>query len=73
MMLGASIAVILILSFILAIRSVKKELSVPDEVKNMQVRQRLAQPLSGSIVFFREKIVHYSSEEPASESADDDS
>ncbi len=68
-----SAVVLFIISAILAIRSVKKELSVPDEIKDMRVRRRIGHPFSGTIVFFKEKIVHYSSVEPASDSEERDS
>lgn len=64
-------AVIFLVSVVLAIRSVKKELSIPDEVQGIDARQHIAHPQSGAILFFREKIVHYSSETDVSGSGDD--
>lgn len=51
---------ILILSFILAISSVKKELSVPEEIKKIRITKR--KKLMGVILFLKDKIVHYSSD-----------
>lgn len=73
MILIVSSTIIFLVSFILAIRSVKKELSIPDEVQGMHARQRIAHPQSGAIMFLREKIVHYSSEKPVSDSKGDNS
>ena len=50
--------VIVIVSFVLALRALS-ELELPDEVKSM-IKQR-KNKISGVIVFFRKKVVHYSS------------
>ncbi len=49
---------LLIISFIQAVRSVEKELSVPLEVKKLKIKRN---KISGVILFLKKKIVHYSS------------
>lgn len=49
--------VILVISFILALRSLGEEMSVPDEVKNLRIRKDRG--VSGVILFLKEKILHY--------------
>ncbi|MBI2612136.1 hypothetical protein HYW54_05355 [Candidatus Gottesmanbacteria bacterium] len=46
--------IILVISFILALRSLK-ELSIPHEVQRIIHRRRT----SGVIIFLKEKIIHY--------------
>lgn len=58
MIIGA-IFIILVISLILAIRSVNHELSVPSEIKKIKIRK--VNPTSGVILFLKRKIVHYSS------------
>ena len=50
---------ILFVSFVLALKSVDKELSVPDEVKSLKIKKR--KRLSGVILFLKKKIIHFSS------------
>ena len=50
-----------IISFILAVRSVRHELTVPESVQKIKIRKR-RKGLSGVILFLKEKIVHYSSD-----------
>ncbi|OIO12727.1 hypothetical protein COV53_04705 [Candidatus Gottesmanbacteria bacterium CG11_big_fil_rev_8_21_14_0_20_37_11] len=52
--------IILIISFILALRSVNNELSTPPELKNLKIKKN--KKITGVIIFLKEKIVHYSSE-----------
>ncbi len=59
-MIILSIIILLIVSFFLAIRSVNRELSVPEEVKNIKIVRKI-KGFSGVILFLKEKIVHYSS------------
>lgn len=59
-MMFLSITIILIVSFFLAIRSVNRELSVPEEVKNIKIVKKI-KGFSGVILFLKEKIIHYSS------------
>jgi hypothetical protein len=59
MIIIVPIIIILIISFIWALNSVNKEMSVPDEVKNIKIPK--ARKISGVILFLKEKIVHYSS------------
>ncbi len=58
-MISLSIIIILIVSFFLALRSVNRELSVPEEVKNIKIERKL-KGFSGVILFLKEKIIHYS-------------
>lgn len=55
-----------IISFLLALRSVDKELSVPKELKNLKIKR---DKISGVILFLKKKIVHYSSSSPADTSS----
>lgn len=73
MIVIGSAVVILVISFLLALRSVKHELSVPSEVTEMKGFRPNAKK-GGVILFFKEKIVHYSSEEasPTASSSDRD-
>jgi len=50
------ILIILVVSFILAFRSMK-DMEIPHELKNLEKIKRFA----GSIVFFKNKVKHYSS------------
>lgn len=59
MLLVISIAVIVIISVILAVRSVEHELSVPEEVSGLKITKR--KQIAGVILFFKKRIVHYSS------------
>lgn len=59
MVVGISIFAILIISFLLALRSAEHELSTPKEVTNLRISKR--EGISGVILFLKEKIVHYSS------------
>jgi len=52
-------AIIFIISLVLALRSVDKELTVPEEIRKLKVSKKKG--LSGVILFLKEKIVHYSS------------
>lgn len=54
-----SISVILIISFIMALRSVSHEMDVPKEIRNLRITKRKG--IGGVILFLRDKIVHYSS------------
>ncbi|OGG06081.1 hypothetical protein A3D05_04245 [Candidatus Gottesmanbacteria bacterium RIFCSPHIGHO2_02_FULL_40_24] len=49
-----------IVSFLLAIKEAKSELSIPEEIKKIKIRRK--KPLSGVILFLKEKIIHYSSD-----------
>jgi len=56
----AVIAVIIfIISLLLAIRDINRELSVPKSVANLKIGKKKA--LSGVILFLKKKIIHYSS------------
>lgn len=59
MILAGSIAVILIISIVLAIRAYGDEFSVPDEVSKLKIQRQKS--VSGVILFLKKKIVHYSS------------
>jgi len=54
-----AIAIILIISLLLALRSANTELAVPEEVKGLKIKRR--KKLTGVILFLKEKIIHYSS------------
>ncbi len=60
MIFWIGLIVIFFISLILAILSVKKEMSVPDEVKSIKIRNRNV--LGGVILFFKRKVVHYSAD-----------
>ncbi len=59
MIILIGIVVIALLSVLLAVRSVENELSVPQEVTNLRIPRK--KPVSGVILFLKEKFVHYSS------------
>lgn len=59
MILAISVIVILLISFMLAALSAGKELSVPPEVAELKIKKEKS--VSGVILFFKKKIVHYSS------------
>lgn len=59
MIFWISIIFIAVLSIILAVRSVKDELSVPREVARLKIGKKKG--VSGVILFLKKKIVHYSS------------
>lgn len=59
MFLVISIVFIAFISVILAIRSVEHELFAPKEITGIKITQR--KPISGVILFFKKRIVHYSS------------
>lgn len=50
--------IIFIVSLLLAIRDVNRELSVPKSVSKLRIKKKKA--LSGVILFLRKKIIHYS-------------
>lgn len=54
-----SVIIILLFSLLLALRSVKSELSVPSEVRSLKISRKKG--LSGVILFLKKKIVHYCS------------
>jgi len=51
--------IIFIISLLLAIRDINRELSVPKSVANLKIGKKKA--LSGVILFLKKKIIHYSS------------
>lgn len=51
--------IILIISFILALKAVREELSVPHEVKKIKIKK--SKEWYGAILFLKKKIIHYSS------------
>lgn len=51
--------VILIVSFLLALKDANRELSVPEHISKIKIRKK--KKLSGVILFLRGKIIHYSS------------
>lgn len=53
------IAVIFLVSFILAVRSAQNELEIPAQVKKIKIKKKKG--LSGVILFLQKKIIHYSS------------
>lgn len=55
-----SILSIAFISVILAFRSVEHELSVPKEITGIKITK--FKPVSGVILFFKKRIVHYSSD-----------
>lgn len=60
MLMAVAIITIFIVSLILAVRSVDKEMAAPEEVKNLKINKR-KKVKSGVILFLKEKIIHYSS------------
>lgn len=52
---------IFLISLILAVRSFNEEMSVPESVKKIKIRKKKG--LSGVIIFLKEKVVHYKSDE----------
>lgn len=58
--MAVAIITIFVVSLILAVRSVDKEMAAPDEVKNLKINKR-KKVKSGVILFLKEKIIHYSS------------
>lgn len=61
MFLPISLFTIFIVSLALAIKSSRKELSVPHEIAHLKIKRK--KKLSGVILFLKEKIIHYSSGE----------
>lgn len=62
MIIWFSIITIFSISFFLALKSAKDELSCPPEVRKIKIRKkRKKRGLSGVILFLKKKIVHYSS------------
>ena len=59
MIFAIGLVAIFIVSFFLALTSVKRELGIPDEVKKIRITKKKG--LSGVILFLKKKIVHYSS------------
>lgn len=59
MKIWGSIIVLLIISLILAIKSMSRELSVPEYVKKLKITKK--KRIYGVILFLKEKIIHYSS------------
>lgn len=59
MIVAVSLIVVLLISFILAIRSVNQELSVPKEVRAIKITRK--KKISGVILFLKKKIIHYAS------------
>ena len=55
-----TVGIILVVSFFWALKEVNKELSIPEKVKKIKIRKKKG--LSGTILFLKEKIIHYSSE-----------
>ena len=60
MIFWLSVVTIFILSVWLAIRASAKELSVPEHIRKIKIRQKKG--LSGVILFLKKQIVHYSSD-----------
>jgi hypothetical protein len=60
MIILISAIVIIIISFIMAVRSADHELSVPKEVSKIQIKKK--NNMNGVILFLKEKIIHYSSD-----------
>ncbi len=58
--------VIFLISLLLAVRSVRKELSVPEEVKKIKIPR--TPKWFGTIILLKDKIVHYSSSTSTSSS-----
>lgn len=56
-MIVISIIIIFAVSFILALRSVRKELSIPEEVKHIRIKKKLF--ARGVILFLKEKVIHF--------------
>lgn len=59
MIIVISAVAIFMISLMLAVRSVKNELSVPEEVKKIKIPQN--KKWFGAIILLKDKIVHYSS------------
>lgn len=57
-----SVVTIFFTSLFLAVYGLKKEWSVPEEVKKIKINKK-RRGLSGVILFLKEKIVHYTSYE----------
>ncbi len=60
MIILISALVIIIISFLMAIRSADHELSVPKEVSKLKIGKK--KNMNGVILFLKEKIIHYSSD-----------
>jgi hypothetical protein len=52
--------IIFLISFLWAFISLNRELSVPDEVKDIKITKR--KKIFGVILFLKKKIIHYTSE-----------
>lgn len=65
MIFWIGLIVIFIVSLVLAIFSVKKEMTVPFEVKSIKIRKQNV--FGGVILFFKRKVVHYSADSSASD------
>lgn len=70
MIFWIGLIVIFFISLILAIFSMKKEMTVPFEVKNIKIRS--GRSLGGVILFFKRKVVHYSADSSASDFSSSD-
>lgn len=57
MVLILSIIVLFAVSFLLAYRAMKAEMSVPLEVKDMKIKRK--EHIQGVILFLKKKIIHY--------------
>lgn len=65
MIFWIGLVIIFWISLILAIFSSRKEMTAPDEVKNIKIRRR--NRLGGVILFFKRKTVHYSADSSGSD------
>lgn len=54
------IFILIFVSIVLAVRDAKEELAIPNSIKNIKIKQKKG--ISGTIVFLKEKISHYSSD-----------
>ena len=70
MIFWIGLILIFLVSLILAIFSVKKEMTVPIEVKSIKIRKQNV--FGGVILFFRRKVVHYSAGSSASDLSSSD-
>lgn len=70
MIFWIGLIVIFFVSLVLAIFSVKKEMVVPAEVKNIKIRKQNV--IGGVILFFKRKAVHYSADSSASDFSSSD-
>lgn len=70
MIFWIGLIIIFFISLIMAILSVKKEMIVPEDVKNIKIRK--GNGLGGVILFFKRKVVHYSADSSGSEFSSSD-